>query len=192
MTEDGKKIVGMFKELRRVCGDIALLLGTCDSLMQEHGWTPLNNIAKAGSSNSIGYPAGWLPYYAFRYYGNESHPQLLAFVSVIFDNANKEKPDRVSQALVSAGFYDYGEGKVPKGWNYYYASIHVYIKGASDDRQWIDAELHEVWPKEKKQGVKVSTFAAPLTEITDTENLRERMVLPFIRKIEEKNEHQQS
>ncbi len=193
MSEDGKNIVSMFSEMRKVCQEVSQLLRTCDSLFKDEGWNlppKYENVALTNHSAAIYAPAWWLPYYVFRFYKNKSHPGLLAFVSAIFDNANDKKPKRVEQALLTAGWCDYGNGKDVSGWEYYYASVHIYIDGATDDGEWYKAELQKIWPKEKKEGVKVSTFAIPLIEITDTKQLREKVVLPLTRRIEQKKDIQ--
>jgi len=69
MTEDGKKIIEFFKEIRRFSEELALLLQTTDSLMYKDDWiTATRNTTYSSSSYSLQEAKRWYPFNLFRFY----------------------------------------------------------------------------------------------------------------------------
>ncbi|MBI3300798.1 MAG: hypothetical protein HYZ72_01780, partial [Deltaproteobacteria bacterium] len=92
MNEDGKNIVTMLRQLRRLCEQISLLLITADGLMADEGWKAKETgYMFAGISYTLSRPRFWIPQNFFRFYIKVNLGHILAFVSVVLDDAENEK-----------------------------------------------------------------------------------------------------
>lgn len=185
MSEDGKNIIAMLRQLRRLCEQISLLLKTADGLMTEEGWkaTPEINYIFAGLSYTLSRPRFWIPQDFFRFYKNDDLRHILAFVSVVLDDAENEK--NLQEPLLTVGWFDYGSGnEVGNRWQYSYARWHLKMPERNNDGRLLSADS-KAWPKESLPFTRVSTLGVPLTSIADAEGLKSRIIDPLIRGIKE-------
>ena len=84
MSETGRNIVDGFRELRKFCREVALLLKTADGFMQEGDWTPIPRTTVVGSvSGRLDSPDYWLPTEFSRYYKHDQFPHLLPYIAVL-------------------------------------------------------------------------------------------------------------
>lgn len=173
---DGAAIADMMKQLRRLCGEIASLTEAADAIMDEHGWT-----LKTNYCCSFGWiparPNAWFPDDVFRFYGTAADRRYLLFVAVML--SNRDEPELLEEPLVTAGLLDAGSGKEFLDWSYWYAHMHVWQKGRTDD-----GKIYESTRKEMEAGPKdyyetVHTLAVPLTSISDVEALQSRVIDPI-------------
>src|SRR3972149_1860572 len=92
MSEDSRNIVAMLQQLRNLCEEIHLLLGTADGQIQEidNGWKAMNKNVFYGLSYMLSKsprqsPRHWIPQDFARFYENDNLGHIRAFVSVILD-----------------------------------------------------------------------------------------------------------
>jgi len=138
MSEDGKNILKMVEQIRKLCEQISLLLRTADEQMGKEGWEAYNNVVLSESSASLLAPEKWFPHELFRFYKNGDYPHLLAYVSVLLDSYSYSGLDKyeeeLTEPLVTAGFFDYGQGKqVGDNWEYWYSRWYGYMEKRKDD-----------------------------------------------------------
>ena len=131
--------------------------------------------AVANGSHSVAQPQDWLPREFFRFYTSPAFPHILAFVSVVLHAPGKGY--RLEQAIVVAGWIDYGVGSSVGHWEYWFARWHFWMGDREDDGK-LCTQDPQIWTKSKPPvGVKqASTFALPLEEVTSGQVLRERIV----------------
>ena len=183
MKQQGKDILEAVRQVRRFHCEVASLLGTAAALMDMRGWTGAGgNIATAGGSTAIYAPQLWGPQMAFRFFKHPKAPNVLAFVSVIIDDVDRE--ERVQEPLISAGFYDYGDdGKAGNNWQYDYARWHLGMPGRTDDGAPYSTDPRQTWPKSSHPMQRVTTFALPLVSVGDGSTLEQRVVEPLVAEI---------
>lgn len=125
MSEDGKNILQLFQQTRKICEDISLLLLTQEEQMADKNWETDRTFAISDSSSSINNPWGWIPINAFRFYISDTHPNTLAFISVLFDD-HWDKLYSLEEPLVTVGFFNYGKEKV-ENFEYSFSRIFGYL-----------------------------------------------------------------
>lgn len=179
MSDDGLELYGVIKQVRSFFEEIARLLSTADSHMTEVGWKSLTgNSATAELSYSLNTPRQWMPHYLGRFYQHPDRPDLLPFVSiligVLYDNE-----DLLKEPLISAGFFDFGNGKKVAEWGIRYSNWHLYIPNRQDDGTVCTVDPRIAWPEEKCVAQQLSSFALPLLSISDSNSLREKVTGPL-------------
>lgn len=182
MSDDGKNIIATFQQLRRFCEQISLLLGSVDALMASEGWKPTGNSpVMVGVSYSLQLPRYWIAQDFFRFYKHEKHRNILAFVSVLADDATDE--GSLKEPILTAGWFDYGEGtEVGDQWEYEWRRWHLRMPERTDDGKLLSADS-EIWPKESLPFRRVSTSGMPLTSIVDVEGLKGNIIEPLLQAI---------
>lgn len=183
MSNVSKEILGLMQETRRIFQQISALLSTADGLMGEGGWdAAAGSTCLSYSSSSINLPKQWIPYEAFRFYKKGDSTNLLLFICIMLDAADRYE---LTQSLITAGCFDYGEDTVGNGagsnWHYWWPRFHCLMKERTDDGVVYRASPKEEWPAENYPFNCVSTFAWPLTIIADTSDLKEKIVGPLLR-----------
>lgn len=124
----GESIVLGFRELRKFCNQLSLLLRTADGLMGEAGWIPIPRSTVVGSgSGGIEFPDWWLPADFSRFYRHDSQRHLLTYVAAIVnDHPNDPGGVVVTKSLISSGWFDYGVGNESKPWEYKFCRAHIW------------------------------------------------------------------
>lgn len=124
----------MVQELRKLCEQISLMLRTVDEQMGIEGWEAASNTAKSYTDSLLA-PKKWIPYEIFRLFKNKEYPHLLAYVSVLLDDdIEGEYAEEITEPLVTAGYFDYGQGKhVDDNWEYGYVRWYGYMENHIDD-----------------------------------------------------------
>ena len=179
---NGNEILGSLRQLARFYSDCALLLKTAEACLADAGWQNVTgNRGIADLSKSIEYPEFWPPYYAFRFFGSDRHKSLMAFVSVIFDLP--EEPRLITEPLVSAGWFEFGEGVIPDDKEYYFATLHLWMPNRKDDGTFFQLDPRKEWPDEGYKISQLTTLAVPLVSVTNSQCLRDRVIEPLLRRI---------
>lgn len=191
MNDTGKNIVGGFRELRKFCREVALLLKTAQDMMNDKEWERAKPYPVFLSSPTIDDPELWLPYDLCGFFENSNFPRLLCYVAVSIDDPGEKSP--VEYALVSAGCIVLKSGKRRDKLEHWMAEWHLFIDSRKDDGSLCRDDDPQKTGKPRKTGdpeppasfLRVTTFAYPLMEITDCETLREKIVQPLLKLIEE-------
>jgi hypothetical protein len=133
MNETGTNIVKAVREFRELYKQIGLLLQTADDPMGKQDWEPLTSQAVSGSS-MVDRTVEWLRSYAFRVYTNAEIVNRLAFISVILDDPHAKAAERVTEALLSAGWYEYD--REPRGLDTRWMYRHIRFANWPDNGQF--------------------------------------------------------
>jgi hypothetical protein len=176
MCETGRNIVNGFRELREFCNQVSLLFRTADGLMLQAEWRPIPRSSVVGSgSGAVDAPDWWLPFDLSRFYRHGDFPHLLPYIVVNLDDPEKENETEIDEALLSAGWLDYGVGKKCESWDYWYCRAHLYWESRDDSGKLTTLTNPKSWDFPSAI-TKVSTFAYPLQEITTPDMLNKRIV----------------
>lgn len=182
MSEDGKNIVGMLQQLRRLCEELSVLPKTADAMMAEKDWKPVDTYAVGSLSYTLVRPRQWLPQEVRRFYITDTFSHYLVFLSVILDDWEKE--NSLEEPLLTAGLIDYGSGnKAPIQGLTPYARWHLQMPNRNDEGRLISTD-GIFWAKDKVPFSRVSTLGVPLTSITNSEELKSKVIEPILQGIE--------
>lgn len=177
MSEDGKNIVMLFQQMRRFCEEVAQLLTTADGIMLGNGWRNADSNVIAGLSYTLLRARGWIPQDVSRFYRSNKLQHIVAFISVIVDDW--EKNSTLKEPLLTAGWFDYDSSNaVPTQGLYNYGRWHLTMPDRHDDGKLISTDSKN-WPKESF--VRVSTLGVPLVSIIDAQGLENRIIRRLIR-----------
>ncbi len=182
MSDQGEIIIATFQQARRFCEQVAILIQTTNSVMEEHGWVSCvgSAVSHSSSTNSAD---EWLPYFAFCYFESKERPRFLPFLGVLFDYIDDDaKVQPIQEPLVTAGWYDYGKDGKRETYFLWHAVIHVYIPGWKADGSWAEAKPNEVFPKNfgKLSSLRCRSFALPVLSLQNTEDLTRLVIDPLI------------
>lgn len=188
MSENGKNIINVIKEIRQLSEQIHLLLSTSDELMKEKGWEPFNKTVMVEHSNSLDIPEEWYPYYLFRFYKKDKSNFLL-YIGILLYNDNEGYYEITEQPLITAGYFDYGQNKVTLNtFEWWYAKWFGYLEEKADgiiyssDDNWKDN-----WKASSNEDSKINypfinwkCFGLPLTNITNSDELQSKIIKKLI------------
>ena len=182
MSETGRNIVDGFRQLRdRFCRNASVLFVTADQMMKEGGWTPVPRTGVLGNlSGAVDSPGCWLPTEFSRYYRHSGKKHLLPYIAILLDDPVKDNGSVIEEALLSAGWVDYGAGNECKNWSYYYSRCHLW----TGDREY-KGKMHRHkpktdWDEPSILAVRATSFAYPLDKITSSATLKEKVVTPLL------------
>lgn len=182
MSDQGEIIIATFQQARRFCEQVALLIQTTNSVMDEHGW--VSSVGSAVTHTSSTKSADeWLPYFAYCYFESNERPGLLPFLGVLFDYDDEDpKVQMIPEPLVTAGWYDYGKDGKREAYILWHAVIYVYIPGWKADGSWAEAKPNEVFPKKfgKLSSLRCRSFALPVLSLKNTEDLTRLVINPLL------------
>jgi hypothetical protein len=187
MDATANNVVDGFRELRRFCADVSLMLKTANEMMGEAGWTRISRWTNAIEvSADLDNAESWLPDAFFCFYQHVRLPHVVSFIAVHVDDLYDETP--IELPLISAGWANYGVGKDGfEEWAKDYSTCysHVWIKNRTDDGTIHSRDARETWGNDEVDGqVKLVTFAHPLDEITSSETLKLKIVEPLLAELE--------
>lgn len=190
MSESGKNIVDGFREIRIFCKEVSLMLITADGFMKEAGWIPWPRSSVIGNrSGAVDEPERWFPYEFSRFYKKTLSKRVLPFIAVLLDDpCIEENKTLMSEALLTAGYIDYGE-KEAEIWDYWYSRSHLFMAKKEGNRldngKIYSALTQDIWNEDEIKGgaVRVVTFAFPLDEITDGNSLKNKIVQPLLNEL---------
>lgn len=186
MSETATNIAEGFRTLRVFCGEVAKMLRTADSMMDDADWAPAGNKTVGRTSQSIEKPGEWLPHQFFRCYENEDYPDLVPFVSVIVSDREDEAVTGIDNALISGGYLEFEDGKEEASLEWAWACVSHAWMGEEDGSRKDDGTGYSVnpveeWGQKYWKGLKtVKTFARPLDDITSAAALKEQVIQPLL------------
>lgn len=184
MNQESKNIINLMSEVRSLFEQIAMLLGTGDQIFGEQGWSSANSsTVTGGNSASINHPRDWAPELFCRFYKNEKYPNILFYLGVIIDNRdNYQDYPKDFEPIITAGYYDYGDGETIGNWNIWRSRWHIY-----SDEQNYGGAICTLKPKnrddfeEKDNNFnKLRSLALPLVSIKNTNDLKEKAIEPLL------------
>ncbi|MFA5771963.1 MAG: hypothetical protein WC974_04450 [Thermoplasmata archaeon] len=181
MTDDGKNILEMMRQLRKLDQQLSLLLKSADEQMNRAGWEAFNNTVMSDSSGSLENPLKWSPDCLFRFYLNGEYPHVLFFVSVILDD-DVQKEYKITEPLITAGCFDAGRGKNVKilDWRWRYAKCYARLENSVHDGEVYASKSNwqKDWDDSKYKLYKC--FGYPLVSISTAEDIETKIVQPLL------------
>lgn len=181
MNENSRNIATAFDQLRSFCQEASLLLRTADGLLNEAEWQ--NEGRNVTSATNMGVDEGhrWIPFDMFRFYKKQSQLHLLVFVAV--NVADPYGDSELDQALVTAGWLDYGQGEqVGNNWAYRYARLHLMLPERKDDGQ-VRITSTPNHPKITHTIQRAATLGLPIDTIADADDLKSKIIAPLLESI---------
>ena len=183
MTSPGAGLVQLMRDVRRLFQETSLLLETADQLMKKSEWILETN--QCVSVTTVpGSAAYWLPQCAFRFYKNEHYQHVLAFVSVVFDDSDNDR--LVVEPLLTGGWFGFKRGTRVARQSYEFddAFTHIYQVPRRDDGTLVSNNPQDLFPDYKDQAESVTTLGIPLLEVTTSDQLKNRLIVPLLAGIE--------
>jgi hypothetical protein len=164
-------------------------LKTATELLEDELWKTTHPQALFEVSRSIDWPDWWLPYEFCRFFKNHTCPHLLLYIAV--NLGDREDDSSVDYALLSTGCITFKTDEKHAETAHWWSRWHVYMyELRKDDGSLCVDEPQTRWKSEDgfekpPAGiVRVTTFAYPLVEITDSEALKEKIVQPLLKVVE--------
>lgn len=200
MSDEGKEILKSTRKFRNYLKDIGRLLSTIEEKLIELEYEAVpDKTACAGGSASIEYPDYWFPHEAFRFFKHKNYNHILAVISVIIEDLGE--PDSFTQPILSAIWFDYGQGNEVKvkpvqkpaknararnAWMYKFSRSILDLKQPDLGGNMIDI-FPELDEKFEKFGILSSqALALPLVDIQSGRDIDEKIIRPLINSLNEK------
>lgn len=180
MSQKGKNIIATFREMREFCGQVSLLLKTCDSIMLKSGWKwPQTKNAAVTGSTAIDGSDYWIPYCMFRYYKHGKKDNILSFIAVLLDIDG----NAISEPIITSGWFEFTGDKMGS-WDYSYCCNHIHHLQPLFDGSWFEAENPQKGWKKQHKVAYFKSMALPIEDIKNSEELEEKIIKPLTVKIE--------
>lgn len=183
MSEDGQNILKMIKQNNKLYGQVSLLLQTADEQMEMKGWEAYNSTAMYGMSKILSDPKRWFPNYLFRFYEHDDCENIVVYISILLDDDIYGRYEtKLSEPLITAGFFDYGKGKEADEWEYWYAKWYGFHREIDkDDGTIYEAEKNWKTKWEEKLNDKFDfesykCFGYPLISITSAVEIESKII----------------
>jgi hypothetical protein len=186
MDETGKNIVFMMEQVKKLYGQVALLLESAETLMEERGWQSRGS-QSLSISTALYNSKQWAPRVAFRFYQSEGAKHLLPFTSVILFDRDGDVAGGLTEPLVCAGWCDYGVGAVASDVWFDWAYHHAKVPNRRDDGTLQSVDPQVAWPAKGMQNRRFNSLGVPLMQIRGVEDLRARIVEPLLAGIARSN-----
>jgi hypothetical protein len=180
LTNPGSDLLKVFDEIRDLFEQIGSLLSTADALMEKSKWKPFKgNLVTSDNSTALPYPRQWMPHYFCRPYANDQRGKVIGSVGVLIGMYEQDLPSRqlLSEPLICGSAF---QGVTKEQWEYEFSMWHVYMPKRKDDGTVSTVDPRIIWKGESNNASKMSSFAFPLLEITDANDLKRRIVDPLL------------
>jgi len=183
MDDDGRKIVGMFKQVRSFFEQVALLLQNLDDQFEKEGWKKDSNTVTSNTSQSLTNYRAWFPDYLFRFYRNNRISNILTFVSVLLDDdLDGEYKDKIEEPLMTAGCFVFDKNKkIVDDFAYWWAKWYGYYGDIKKLEHKISTDN---WKEEKECNEykfdDYACFALPLVSIENVQDVKEKVIKPLL------------
>lgn len=182
MAENGETILKLMGEIRKICMQIAQLLGTADQLFEEHGWLTANSTTvTGGNSVSLNKPKEWVPEFYCRFYTNKKLPIVLLYIAVILDNrennenyAAKEK-DEFDEPLLTSGYFVHPNKDIGIPVKHR-CRWHVYSEDPHYNGNIYETIPGDDWGENEKDFDKLRSLAFPLVSVKNSDELKSKVV----------------
>ncbi len=188
MSNNGKNILDLFQQTRKIFEQVALLLRTQEVQMEKKNWKTDRGTAISDMSYHIKYPSWWIPIVAFRFYLNKTNPNKLAFVSVLLDNHWGDEYT-IQEPLITAGFLDFGKEKADGNLDYSYARIYGYLSNKHNlepNSESFSFDMSMLPPSFKGDFKSGKVFALPLVSIENDKDIRSKITDKLLKLVEKK------
>ncbi len=184
MDSKGEELFLSLKSMRNFLGDIGQLLSTADSLMGEKSW---ENIGGSGCLSEMSYSVNlghlWMPREAVRTFKNEiDYPNMMAMIAVLLDDYKRDF--KLQEPVVSAYYFVFPEKAAAEKLDFWQAHWFGWCEAPTDgtpialDDSHTDWEPWCIWKY-------MEVFGRPLVEVTNETALKEKIVDPLVRLIQE-------
>lgn len=183
-----KNIVVGFSELRKFCKQASLLLRTASTMMEDEGWDIAKPAAVFEGGRKPSEPEWWLPYDLCRFFEKSGDNRLLTYIAINVGDPEEYYP--IEYALLSAGCVRFRAGarrSATENWTeHWWSRWHLFMQDRrKDDGTPCFDEPHVMWPENDREDLpdaieSVTTLAYPLTDITGSEALGEKIVKPLL------------
>jgi hypothetical protein len=181
MSTAGQDVLLAINQVREFFEETGKLLATADTQMEQAGWKPAKGSAvTADMSWALQNPRMWMPHYLCRFYAKQEKPSLLASLCVLIGVFDQNDRDRLTQPLLIGSVFDYG-GKKPDGWSMDYCNWHLYIPNRTDDGTVYRVDPRKQWPEDKCLAEELRSFALPLVDLSDANDLKSKVVTPLLK-----------
>ncbi len=168
-----------FQGIRKFLVNVGKLLQSSNTQMGKHGWIvpPRSSAVGSETSHAVDCPQLWLPTDAFQFYRSEKHFNVLAFVSVLFDDIRQ--PEKLEEPLVRAGYFVFknSENRDVPNYDYGWCRVSLYELGVAP---WNDIAPKILDPREYYNVAAGRIFSKPLLEITSDDQLLNDVVTPLL------------
>lgn len=183
MNQEGNELTKLVRQMNALSERLSLLPVTADDLMKNSLWEKYSNTVTAYISQHVQAPKYWIPNFLFRFYTNQKMSRILAFISILLDEDADGEYRNLVEPLITAGFFKYpSEKSTTENLQYYYAKWYGYF----GDLQNLKAVISDPgWKEKLKKGEEYPfdsfmCFAYPLVQITNAEDINEKIVKPLL------------
>jgi len=177
MTDERTVIRDSIRQVKEIYEQVSVFIVTADGLMREKDWNPSGNTVVYESNATYDRPSGWLPSILTREYRNRRAKNMVLLMGIILDHQDIKEPlvigTQMSVIDVSEKFpYTNNDDR------YFW-----FLKKANFDAIGEVVEIEdpkEVYEKETRDLSRILTFATPLLEIKNSEQMREKFVTKLL------------
>ena len=174
MNDEGAKIVRAIRQIRRLHEDVSLLLRKADDAMREHGWKIAKSDSRAlyEASSSIDRPQQWMPWEVYRYYRHDDRPTVLASITVLLDDTQRDFPE----PLVLGSVFEFEDATSAAAHRYWAGAMYRVASKGEPAGEIVEVHhqlVEKGWDFESQRG---RYFTYPLVAVTSEEILREKIV----------------
>jgi hypothetical protein len=188
-SEEGRKLVELVSQMRRLYLDLAGLLGTFEDLTGAAGWERAHDdTCLASMSAAQARPDRWSPREVFRFVKHDRRPGILGVACVLLENRGEKEQRAFDEPLVATSWLDFaGERLGPPGkgklWDWWYARWHTYLD-SYEYSSWVRRPV-ESFPESERveEGYRfrsLSSRVVPLSSVVDSQTLQALVVQPFL------------
>jgi len=185
MGAQGEELLVSIKSMRNFLGDISKLLRTADVHMGELSWESLWGSGSLGEmSYSVAAGHLWMPREAARAYRNkESYPDVLAMVAVLLDDFQQEY--KLTEPIVSASYFVFPSGISEKKMvlEYWQSRWFGWCSCLPDGTLlYVDENNDDLYEQEFNWNY-MGVFGRPLVEISNEKLLKDLLIDPLVKHI---------
>ncbi len=161
------------RQVKKIYQKISVLIETADGLMSKSKWGPNGSAVVYESSATYYLPDRWLPSVLTREYRNKDSINTVLLMAILLDHDDIEEP------LIIGTLMSVKEHSEEFPWTDNSDRYYWFLKKANLDA--VDAVIEidnpkDIYEKEPRDLDRISIFATPLLEITNSDQLRDKFV----------------
>jgi hypothetical protein len=173
MTDEKTVIRDSIRQVKKIYQEVSNLIKTADDLMGKNKWNPSGNAVVYESSATYYLPNQWLPSVLTREYRNEKNINTVLLMAIMLDHEDIEEPLIIGTQM-SVGDPSDEFPPTSNDDRYFW-----FLKKANLDAVEEVVEIDNpqgVYEKETRELGPILTFATPLLEMTNSDQLQAKFV----------------
>jgi hypothetical protein len=163
------------RQVEEIYKQVSTLIESTDGFMKKREWAPPNNTVVYGSSAASYLPQQWLPSALTREYRNKNLISAVLMMGIVLDH------DEIDEPLLVGTLMNINDEGTEFPYTTHDDAYYWFLKQEENENGLVEiSDANAIYSKEKRVLNEIRSFALPLLDIENSDQLESRFVSKLI------------